>query len=56
MISKFALLLTTWFLGVGMTATVAPETTENVLVQAVESLDTISVANYDDSYLGTIFY
>ena len=56
MISKFALLLTTLFLGVGMTATAAPATTENVLVQAVESLDTISVANYDDSYLGTIFY
>lgn len=56
MISKFALLLTTLFLGVGMTATAAPATTENVLVQAVENLDTISVANYDDSYLGTIFY
>ena len=39
-----------------MTATAAPATSENVLVQAVESLDTISVANYDDSYLGTIFY
>ena len=39
-----------------MTATAAPVTTENVLVQPVERLDTISVANYVDSYMGTIFY
>lgn len=58
MISKFALLLTTLFLGVGMTttATPAPATTGNVLVQSVENLGTISVADYDDLYLGAIFF
>ena len=35
-----------------MTATAAPTTIENVLVQAVESLDTISAASSNDSLLG----
>lgn len=38
------------------TFTFFPVLTENVLVQKVKNLDAISMANYDDSYLGAIFY
>ena len=56
MILKLTLLMTNLFLGVGIMATVTPAPTDKVLVQTVDSLDEVSVKNYDDSYLGTIFY
>lgn len=37
-------------------STTATTSTERVFIQAVENLETISVDNYDNSYLGTIFY
>ncbi|MDE6442587.1 MAG: hypothetical protein K2L12_07560 [Clostridia bacterium] len=56
MISKLALLLTTVFVGLNVAAVPTTDSKENVLVQEVKSLETISENNYDDSYLGTIFY
>lgn len=56
MILKLALLMTDLFLGVGIMATVTPAPTDKVVVQTVDSLDEVSAANYDDSYLGMIFY
>lgn len=56
MIAKIALLLLTTFLGSGLTAVSTIKSVDEVIVKEVENLEDISVADYNDLYLGAIFY
>lgn len=56
MIAKIALLLLTTFFGSGLTAVSTIKSVDEVIVKEVENLEDISVADYNDLYLGAIFY
>lgn len=56
MISKILLVFTTIVSGVSIASTSTPMQTKDVLIQTVDDLNSISIENYDDAYLGTIFY